>query len=87
MPPDRAMAMDGTELPAPLAHLAPRIARGRAIRTAARAIVATRGDLAERAAWIAARAPGLDADERAWREGVAARISRMFAFVGRDRRH
>lgn len=74
-------------LPAPLARLAPRIARGRAMRTAARAIVATRGPLAERAAWLAARLPGLDAEERAWREGVATRVSRMFAFVGRDRPH
>lgn len=64
-----------------------RLAVGRAIRERARLTVAERGRLAENAAWAAARAPGLDDGERAFREAVAARVSRMFAFVGMDRRH
>ena len=46
-----------------------------------------RGRLAEAAAWTAARAPDLEDDERAFREAVAVRVSRMFAFVGSDRQH
>jgi hypothetical protein len=69
------------------ARLGPRIALGRAIRTEAQRLVTTRGELAERAAWAAARAPALEAHEQAFREAVAARVSRMFAFVGCDRQH
>lgn len=68
-------------------RLAPRIALGRAMRAEAREIVADRGPLAEAAAWWAARAPQLSPEERAYREGVAQRVSRMFAFVGIDHRH
>jgi hypothetical protein len=64
-----------------------RIALGRAIRAEAQAVVATRGRLAETAAWLAARRPGLSDSERAFREFVAQRVSRMFAFVGIERQH
>jgi hypothetical protein len=70
-----------------LARLDARIALGRAIRDRARETVETRGRLAEAAAWSAARAPGLTPTERAFREAVAARVSRMFAFVGSEKRH
>jgi hypothetical protein len=70
-----------------MARLDPRIALGRAMRDAAREMVARRGPLAETAAWCAARAPRLTAEERRYREGVAQRVSRMFAFVGIDRQH
>jgi hypothetical protein len=76
-----------TDLPPPLQRLGPRIALGRAMRDEARAIVARRGRLAEAAAWCAARAPHLSMAERDYREGVAQRVSRMFAFVGIDRQH
>jgi hypothetical protein len=80
-------AVAATGGPARMARLAPRIALGRAMRDAAREIVARRGELAETAAWCAARAPRLTPDERRYREGVAQRVSRMFAFVGIDRQH
>lgn len=64
-----------------------RVALGRAIRDEADRVVAHRGALAEAAAWLRARAPGLSEAERGFREAVAARVSRMFAFVGIDRRH
>jgi hypothetical protein len=70
-----------------LARLDARIALGRAIRDRARETVETRGRLAEAAAWSAARAPGLTPTERDFREAVAARVSRMFAFVGSEKRH
>jgi hypothetical protein len=70
-----------------LARLGERIALGRAIREEAQGLVKRRRRLAEAAAWAAARAPGLGDDERAFREAVAMRVSRMFAFVGIDRRH
>jgi hypothetical protein len=70
-----------------LERLDGRLAVGRAIRQRASETVASRGRLAERAAWAAARAPGIDDDERAFREAVAIRVSRMFAFVGSDRQH
>lgn len=70
-----------------LAELDERLALGRAIRERATATVVARGRLAETAAWTAARAPDLTAAERDFREAVAARVSRMFAFVGCDRRH
>ena len=70
-----------------LARLDERIALGRAIRDQAGETVATRGRLAEAAAWSAARAPGLSAGERAFREAVARRVSRMFAFVGIEKQH
>jgi hypothetical protein len=70
-----------------LARLDDRIALGRAIREAAQALVRRRRRRAEAAAWAAARAPGLNDEERAFREAVALRVSRMFAFVGSDRRH
>jgi hypothetical protein len=50
-------------------------------------MVAARGTLAEQAAWAAARAPGLTEEERLFREGVAHRVSRMFAFVGIEHQH
>jgi hypothetical protein len=68
-----------------LARLGDRIALGRAIRAEAQAMVRSRRRLAEAAAWAAARAPDLDEDERSFREAVALRVSRMFAFVGFDR--
>jgi hypothetical protein len=68
-------------------RLSRRIALGRAIRAEALRLVAERGRLAETAAWSAARTPGLSDAERSFREAVAARVSRMFAFVGIDRRH
>jgi hypothetical protein len=71
----------------PLARLDDRIALGRAIRDRAVATVESRGRLAEAAAWTAARAPGLTEDERDFREAVAIRVSRMFAFVGIDKQH
>lgn len=64
-----------------------RVALGRAIRAEAEQVVARRGQLAEAAAWLRARAPGQSEPERAFREAVAARVSRMFAFVGIGRRH
>ncbi len=70
-----------------LARLDERIALGRAIREEATATVVTRGRLAEAAAWAAARAPGLTPIERDFREAVAHRISRMFAFVGIEKQH
>lgn len=70
-----------------IARLDERLALGRAIRDRAAATVHSRGRLAEAAAWIAARDPGLDDGERAFREAVAARVSRMFAFVGHDKQH
>ena len=70
-----------------LARLDERIALGRAIRDRARETVETRGRLAEAAAWSAARAPGLSPSERDFREAVAARVSRMFAFVGIEKQH
>jgi hypothetical protein len=70
-----------------LARLDERLALGRAIREQAAETVEARGRLAEAAAWSAARAPDLDPGERAFREAVAVRVSRMFAFVGIERRH
>jgi hypothetical protein len=70
-----------------LARLDKRLALGRAIREQAVETVEARGRLAEAAAWTAARAPDLSDAERAFREAVAARVSRMFAFVGSERRH
>lgn len=64
-----------------------RLALGRAVREQATATVATRGRMAEAAAWSAARAPDLPDAERRFRELVAARVSRMFAFVGSETRH
>ncbi len=69
------------------ARIAPRVALGRAIRDEAEHVVATRGALAEAAAWARARTPGQSPGERAFREAVAVRVSRMFAFVGSARRH
>lgn len=63
------------------------VALGRAIRDEAEQVVARRGALAEAAAWLRARAPGQSEAERGFREAVAARVSRMFAFVGIERRH
>ena len=71
----------------PIARLDDRIALGRAIRERATATVSDRGRLAETAAWAAARAPGIDDSERAFREAVAIRVSRMFAFVGIEKQH
>lgn len=70
-----------------LAELDERLALGRAIRDRAAATVKARGPLAEAAAWTAARAPDLSRDEQYFREAVAARVSRMFAFVGIDKQH
>jgi hypothetical protein len=70
-----------------LARLDERIAVGRAIRDRASETVQNRGHLAETAAWAAARAPGLSEAERSFREAVASRVSRMFAYVGSERRH
>ena len=70
-----------------LRRLGPRLELGRAMRRQARAMVEARGPLAERAAWSAAREPGLSDDERRFREGVAYRVSRMFAFVGIEHQH
>jgi hypothetical protein len=70
-----------------IASLDDRIALGRAIRARAAATVSARGGLAEAAAWAAARAPGIDETERAFREAVAVRVSRMFAFVGIEKQH
>jgi hypothetical protein len=70
-----------------LDRLGERIALGRAIREEALAMVRTRKRLAETAAWTAARAPDLSEDERFFREAVALRVSRMFAFVGIDKQH
>jgi hypothetical protein len=69
------------------ARLGTRIALGRAIRSEAQRLVTMRGELAETAAWAAARAPELEAHEQEFREAVAARVSRMFAFLGCDRQH
>lgn len=71
----------------PGGRIGTRIALGRAIRAEAERVVATRGVLAEAAAWARARAPGQTPAERDFREAVAARVSRMFAFVGSERRH
>ena len=76
-----------TDCPGRIARLAPHLALGRAMRDEARALVARRGRHAEAAAWFAARAPHLTSDERRYREGVAQRVSRMFALVGLNRRH
>jgi len=70
-----------------LERLDNRIALGRAIRAEAREIVGRRRRLAETVAWIRARDPGLSDEERFFREAVAARVSRMIAFVGHDRQH
>lgn len=70
-----------------LARLDERIALGRAIRLRADETVEARGRLAEAAAWTAARAPDLSHEERAFREAVAMRISRIFAFVGIEKQH
>ncbi len=64
-----------------------RLALGRAVRDQAKATVAARGRLAEAAAWTAARAPGLPESEQRFRELVAARVSRMFAFMGTGTLH
>jgi hypothetical protein len=77
-------ARKGTDMEA---RLGARIALGRAIRAEAQTVVETRGRLAEAAAWAAARAPGLTESERLFREAVAARVSRMFAFIGTGKRH
>jgi hypothetical protein len=69
------------------ARLGQRIALGRAIRDEADRLVSARGRTAETAAWAAARAPDLTDSDRRFREAVAARVSRMFAFVGIRRRH
>lgn len=69
------------------AQLAAHIALGREIRSEAERMVATRGQLAEAAAWLAARAPGIGEDDRGFREAVAARVSRIFAVAGGDLRH
>ncbi len=70
-----------------LDRLDARLALGRAIRERATATLEARGRLAEAAAWAAARAPGLNGTERDFREAVAMRVSRMFAFVGIEKRH
>jgi hypothetical protein len=70
-----------------LDRLGDRIELGRAIRAQAEATVKRRGRLAEAAAWSAARAPDLTEPERVFREAVAIRVSRMFAFVGIEKRH
>ena len=70
-----------------LDRIGARIALGREIRAEALAMVRARKRLAESAAWIAARAPDLSEDERVFREAVAVRVSRMFAFVGIERQH
>jgi hypothetical protein len=70
-----------------LQRLGDRIALGRAIRAEAQAIVRSRQRLAETAAWTAARAPGLSDEDRRFREAVAARVSRMFAFIGSEHQH
>lgn len=70
-----------------LERLDQRIALGRAIRDRATETVAERGRLAEAAAWAAARAPHLTGAERDFREQVARRVSRMFAFVGIEKQH
>lgn len=70
-----------------LERLGDRIELGRAIRARAEDTVMTRGRHAEAAAWWAARAPDLTPPEREFREAVAVRVSRMFAFVGIDHRH
>lgn len=71
----------------PPSRLDERIALGRAIRDHASATVASRGRQAETVAWLAARAPDLSEADRAFREAVAVRVSRMFAFMGIDRQH
>jgi hypothetical protein len=70
-----------------LERLDERIALGRAIRARATATVEERGRLAEAAAWAAARAPDLSGSERDFREKVAMRVSRMFAFIGMEKQH
>jgi hypothetical protein len=70
-----------------LARLDERIALGREIRERATATVEERGRLAEASAWILARAPGISEAERDFREAVAVRVSRMFAFVGIEKQH
>jgi hypothetical protein len=69
------------------ARVIERVALGRAVREEAERIVASRGRLAEAAAWLRARAPGMNDGERAFHEAVAARVSRMFAFTGIVHRH
>lgn len=69
------------------AELVARIALGREIRTEAERMVATRGTLAEAAAWLAARAPDLAETDRGFREAVAVRVSRIFALVGSELLH
>lgn len=70
-----------------LSRVEERIALGREIRARASETVTVRGRLAEGAAWCAAREPGLSEEERDFREAVAVRVSRMFAFIGPSRRH
>ena len=82
-----AHGSEGAGGPARIARLAPHIALGRAMRDEAHALVARRGRHAEAAAWLAARAPHLTADERRYREGIAQRVSRMFALIGTGRWH
>lgn len=69
------------------ADLAARIALGREIRSEAERMVGTRGRLAEAAAWLAARAPGLGAADQGFREAVAVWVSRISALMGSERRH
>lgn len=69
------------------AELARRIAAGREIRSEAERMVASRGALAERVAWLAARAPVLAEADRIHREAVAIRVSRICALAGGDVRH
>lgn len=69
------------------AGLATRIALGREIRLEAERLISARGELAEAAAWLAARAPGLSERDRAFREAVAGRVSRIFALAGREQLH
>jgi hypothetical protein len=70
-----------------LERLGDRIELGRAIRAQAEATVQRRGRHAEAAAWTVARAPDLSEHERFFREAVAIRVSRMFAFVGIEKQH
>jgi hypothetical protein len=75
-----------TSAPTPQRHplldrLEERLALGRAIRAEAQAVLIRRGRLAEAAAWAEARRDGLGPEERAFREDVARRVSRMFALV------
>lgn len=80
-------AQDGGEGEPGMDALAARIALGREIRSEAERIVATRGELAEASAWLAARAKGLGDGDRAFREAVAGRVSRILALARHDRVH